>query len=93
MSGNASYGSSWADQWDHNPEPMPSAKHNSKLGGGSMAGKYGKKTKDVAMTGAKKVKQGTSIGSPRAIGSCHREKVRKMEFGTRFCMALEFSGV
>ncbi|GJZ17867.1 hypothetical protein Tco_0553990 [Tanacetum coccineum] len=34
----------------------------SKLGGGSMAGKYGKKTKDVAMTGAKKVKQGTSIG-------------------------------
>ncbi|GKC90399.1 hypothetical protein Tco_1151048 [Tanacetum coccineum] len=31
--------------------------------------------------------------SPRAIGSCHREKVRKMEFGTRFCMAPEFSGV
>ncbi|PWA70100.1 hypothetical protein CTI12_AA292640 [Artemisia annua] len=56
--------SSWADQWDHNPEPvpMPPAKHNSKLGGGSMVGKYGKKTKNVAVIGAKKVKQGTSIG-------------------------------
>ncbi|GJX98290.1 ubiquitin [Tanacetum coccineum] len=43
--GNASCVTSWAD----NPEPMPSAKHTSKLSGGSMAGKYRKKTKDVAV--------------------------------------------
>lgn len=62
MSGNDSYGSSWADQWDHNPDPMPPADYNKKTGGGGMAGKYGKKTKEVAVTGAKKVKQGTSVG-------------------------------
>ncbi|KAL7616472.1 hypothetical protein Lser_V15G00452 [Lactuca serriola] len=72
MSGNDSYGTSWADQWDHNPDPMPaSANYNKKTGTGSggMTGKYGKKmgegfgkTKEVAATGAKKVKQGTSVG-------------------------------
>ncbi|KAI3685174.1 hypothetical protein L6452_34410 [Arctium lappa] len=70
MSGNDSYGTSWADQWDHNPDPLPAAaNYNKKTGGGGMNGKYGKKvgegfgkTKEVAAAGAKKVKQGTSVG-------------------------------
>ncbi|KAI3513430.1 hypothetical protein L2E82_26752 [Cichorium intybus] len=69
MSGNDAYGTSWADQWDHNPDPMPAANYDKKTSGVGMTGKYGKKvgegfgkTKEVAATGAKKVKQGTSIG-------------------------------
>ncbi|KAL8230180.1 hypothetical protein R6Q59_025380 [Mikania micrantha] len=63
MSGNNSYGSSWADQWDHNPDPMPpAANYNKNTGGEGMAGKYGKKAKEGFVTGAKKVKRGTSIG-------------------------------
>lgn len=61
-----SYGTSWADQWDPQPEYYAPAKKSSGTG---MASKYGKKvgdglgkTKSVATTGAKKVKEGTSIG-------------------------------
>ncbi|KAJ0805234.1 hypothetical protein HanPI659440_Chr02g0047441 [Helianthus annuus] len=49
---------SWADQWDTKSEYVhPQRKTvKNKVGGG-----FGK-TKTVAMTGMKKVKQGTSIG-------------------------------
>ncbi|KAG9152814.1 hypothetical protein Leryth_017640 [Lithospermum erythrorhizon] len=60
--------SSWADQWDFNPDPKPlNTKKNNSSGGGMN--KYGQKvgeglgkTKAVAATGFKKVKNGTSAG-------------------------------
>ncbi|MFS7912462.1 hypothetical protein Hanom_Chr02g00130231 [Helianthus anomalus] len=55
---SSSYGNSWADQWDHNPDPMPaSSTYTKKKTGGGIG-----KTKEVAATGAKKVKQATSVG-------------------------------
>ncbi|CAK9159990.1 unnamed protein product [Ilex paraguariensis] len=65
--GNNSY-TSWADQWDNGPDPVYETKKSSS-GGGGVTAKYGKKvgeglgkTKDVASTGAKKIKEGTSMG-------------------------------
>ncbi|KAI3745269.1 hypothetical protein L1987_58379 [Smallanthus sonchifolius] len=53
---NSSY-NSWADQWDTKSEyANPQNKKKNKVGDG-----FGK-TKTVAITGMKKVKQGTSIG-------------------------------
>ncbi|TKY55159.1 hypothetical protein E2542_SST19573 [Spatholobus suberectus] len=57
--------SSWADQWDDGPDPVTvgskksngnTAKYKQKLGEG-----FGK-TKAVASTGVKKLKDGTSVG-------------------------------
>ncbi|KAI3985187.1 hypothetical protein MKX01_015121 [Papaver californicum] len=74
MAGNNSYGASWADQWDYNnPDPVSENKKKSKktvtLDGGEGTNKYGKKvgdglekTKGVAITGAKKVKEGATLG-------------------------------
>ncbi|PIA62268.1 hypothetical protein AQUCO_00200331v1 [Aquilegia coerulea] len=66
---NNSYGASWADQWDYNnPDPVPvqNEKKSSSGTGGGAAAKYGKKvgdkTKAVASTGLKKVKEGTTLG-------------------------------
>lgn len=71
-----SYGTSWADQWDPQPEyhahpPQSSKKKNSSSSSGTssgMASKYGKivgdgfgKIKSLASKGAKKVKGGTSL--------------------------------
>ncbi|KAK7291657.1 hypothetical protein RIF29_06972 [Crotalaria pallida] len=66
MNGNSnSYGTSWADQWDNGPDPETvghdkksnnSAKYKQKLGEGLG------KTKAVASTGMKKLKDGTSVG-------------------------------
>lgn len=63
---NKAYGTSWAEQWDYNnndPTPAPSvenqkksAKYKQKVGEGLG------KTKAVASTGVKKVKEGTSLG-------------------------------
>ena len=51
-----SNGTSWADQWDNGPDPVTvsneSKKKNNALG----------KTKAVASTGVKKLKEGTSVG-------------------------------
>ncbi|XVF12154.1 hypothetical protein REPUB_Repub08aG0089900 [Reevesia pubescens] len=69
---NDSYGTSWADQWDYNdPAPAVTAdkkKKKSSSNGGTTA-KYKQKvgdglgkTKAVASTGVKKVKEGTSLG-------------------------------
>ncbi|KAK3035796.1 hypothetical protein RJ639_034612 [Escallonia herrerae] len=62
---SSSYETSWADQWDSNPDPAPETK---KSGNGTTS-KYGKKvgegfekTKAVASTGARKVKEGTFAG-------------------------------
>ncbi|KAF8399342.1 hypothetical protein HHK36_015207 [Tetracentron sinense] len=63
MEGN----NSWADQWDYsNPDPVPD---QNKKGDGATA-KVGKKvgegfgkTKAVASTGIKKVKEGTTVDS------------------------------
>lgn len=57
---------SWADQWDSNPDPFPANYDQSKT---STKAKYGKKveegfgkTKSVASTGMKKVKTGAHVG-------------------------------
>ncbi|MED6195989.1 hypothetical protein PIB30_043026 [Stylosanthes scabra] len=62
---SSSYGTSWADQWDDGPDPMTvghdkktnsTAKYKEKLGHGFD------KTKAVASTGVKKLKDGTTTG-------------------------------
>lgn len=57
---------SWADQWDSNPDPFPANYDQPKT---STKAKYGKKveegfgkTKSVASTGMKKVKTGAHVG-------------------------------
>ncbi|KAF9623315.1 hypothetical protein IFM89_000804 [Coptis chinensis] len=68
MEKSNSYGASWADQWDYsNPDPVHTEDPNKKKSGTSN--KYGKKvgegfdkTKAVASTGMKKVKEGTTLG-------------------------------
>lgn len=68
MEGN---GNSWADQWDYKSDPTPHQpkKASSSSGSGGGGGKYKQKvedgmekTKAVAATGVKKVKDGTSVG-------------------------------
>ncbi|KAA8542618.1 hypothetical protein F0562_023770 [Nyssa sinensis] len=66
MEGNNSYGTTWADQCDNSPDPLPET--NKKTSSG-MTAKYGKKvgeglgkTKVVALNGMKKVKEGSSSG-------------------------------
>lgn len=64
---NSSYGTSWADQWDDGPDPImvgsnkkgngTTTKYKEKFGEG-----VGSKTKAVASTGMKKLKEGTSVG-------------------------------
>lgn len=59
--GNSPFGMSWADQWDSDPAPAKKetsskAKYGKKLGEGL------EKTKAVASTGVKKVKEGTTLG-------------------------------
>ncbi|KAF5459848.1 hypothetical protein F2P56_019762, partial [Juglans regia] len=69
MEGNNSYEASWADQWDYsNPDPVP-AGANTSAKNNSTTAKYKQKvgeglgkTKAVASTGVKKVKEGTSSG-------------------------------
>ncbi|XVF84879.1 hypothetical protein PTKIN_Ptkin17bG0074600 [Pterospermum kingtungense] len=60
MEPHSSYGTSWADQWDYGPDPLPT--EPSKSSGGAKA-KYSKKvedglgrTKAAAATGMKKAK-------------------------------------
>ncbi|CAK7328992.1 unnamed protein product [Dovyalis caffra] len=67
MSGNSSYETSWADQWDYNPDPA--GYHNKDSSSNDSTAKYKQKlgegvgkTKQVASTGFKKVKEGTSVG-------------------------------
>lgn len=67
MSGNSSHETSWADQWDYNPDPAV-YDHSNDSSSDSTA-KYKQKvveglgkTKQVASTGIKKVKEGTSVG-------------------------------
>ncbi|KAI3870697.1 hypothetical protein MKW92_003702 [Papaver armeniacum] len=66
MAGNDSYGgASWADQWDYsNPDPVSENKKNKKNtgGGGKKVGDGLEKTKGAAITGAKKVKEGATMG-------------------------------
>lgn len=70
---NNSYGTSWADQWDDGPDPIsvvPQKKRsNNNINNGTGAAKYKQKvgegfdkTKTLASTGMKKVKEGTSVG-------------------------------
>ncbi|KAK7411044.1 hypothetical protein VNO78_02393 [Psophocarpus tetragonolobus] len=53
----ASYETSWADQWDNGPDPV-TVSHESKKKNNNAFGK----TKAVASTGVKKLKEGTSVG-------------------------------
>jgi hypothetical protein len=67
MESNASNGTSWADQWDYNPDPAPDTKKSQ--GGGAAIVNYSRlvvegfgKTTAAASTGMKKVKGGASVG-------------------------------
>ncbi|KAI3842099.1 hypothetical protein MKX03_018373 [Papaver bracteatum] len=73
MAGHDSNGASWADQWDYsNPDPVSennkkSRKNTVTLGGGGEGtrekiGEGLEKTKGVAVSGAKKVKEGATMG-------------------------------
>lgn len=58
-----SYGTSWADQWDDGPDPIMVG--SNKKGSTTTKQKLGDglgKTKVVASTGMKKLKDGTSVG-------------------------------
>ncbi|KAK9107946.1 hypothetical protein Syun_023957 [Stephania yunnanensis] len=69
---NGSYGASWADQWDvYNPDPVVVPPKNKKkssvgsVGDSKYAKKVGEgfdKSKAVASTGFKKMKEGTTLG-------------------------------
>ncbi|KAG1331410.1 hypothetical protein COCNU_02G013780 [Cocos nucifera] len=57
MERSGSFGTSWADQWDYGDfEPAQEKKKSSGVKNGV------EKTKAVASTGLKKVKEGTSLG-------------------------------
>ncbi|PON47600.1 CDP-diacylglycerol-glycerol-3-phosphate 3-phosphatidyltransferase [Parasponia andersonii] len=66
----SSYETSWADQWDYNPDPIydpkkSGASSSSSGSGGKYKQKVGEglvKTKAVASSGVKKVKEGTTVG-------------------------------
>ena len=66
MEPHSSYGTSWADQWDNGPDPLPIG--SSKSSGGAKD-KHSKKvedglckTKAAAVTGMKKAKVGAAAG-------------------------------
>ncbi|MQM12950.1 hypothetical protein Taro_045872 [Colocasia esculenta] len=62
MDHNGGYGTSWAEQWDYGQERTPATTRS----GGSGKSKTSaalEKTKAVAATGLKKVKQGTTVGA------------------------------
>ncbi|KAK7411527.1 hypothetical protein VNO78_02961 [Psophocarpus tetragonolobus] len=52
-----SYETSWADQWDNGPDSA-AVSHESKKKNNNALGK----TKAVASSGVKKLKEGTSVG-------------------------------
>ncbi|PON86076.1 CDP-diacylglycerol-glycerol-3-phosphate 3-phosphatidyltransferase [Trema orientale] len=62
----STYETSWADQWDYNPDPVHDPKKSGASGsGGKYKQKVGEglvKTKAVASSGVKKVKEGTTVG-------------------------------
>lgn len=69
MEFKSSYGTSWADQWDDGPDPLPAGYDGKKSGAPSTAAKYKQKfgegmgkTKTAASHGLEKLKEGTSIG-------------------------------
>ncbi|WCJ36025.1 hypothetical protein M5689_017247 [Euphorbia peplus] len=69
MNGNGSYGTTWADQWDEGPDPVYGDYENNNNKNKSkktiISSKVGEglgKTKAVATTGVKKVKEGTVSG-------------------------------
>ncbi|KAF7124431.1 hypothetical protein RHSIM_Rhsim12G0161300 [Rhododendron simsii] len=65
----------WADQWDDNPDPLIEEPKKGRGGGGSMGKKVGKglgKTKAVASSGVKKVKEGTCLGFGWMKSKCHK---------------------
>ncbi|XP_065882019.1 uncharacterized protein [Euphorbia lathyris] len=69
MNGNSSYGTTWADQWDDGPDPVYDYQNKKTSSSSSATAKYKEKvgqgfvkTKSVASTGAKKVKDGTVSG-------------------------------
>ncbi|CAN4088234.1 unnamed protein product [Withania somnifera] len=65
MERKSAYENSWADQWDYNKEPYIKETKKSHFSGGGSTGvakKVGEKTKAVASTSMKKVKEGTSSG-------------------------------
>lgn len=53
-----SHGTSWADQWDDGPDPLNGSNQSKKK---SNKDKVLDKTKTVASSGVKKLKEGTSV--------------------------------
>ncbi|KAL4336324.1 hypothetical protein GQ457_07G016730 [Hibiscus cannabinus] len=67
MEPHGSYGTTWADQWDNEPDTYPADPR--KTGAGGSKAKYSKmvedgvgKTKSAAITGMKKAKVGATAG-------------------------------
>ncbi|XP_050223888.1 uncharacterized protein LOC126673698 [Mercurialis annua] len=65
----APYESSWADQWDNGPDPVYDDQNKKNSSSNNNTSKYKQKvgegfekTKAVASTGVKKVKEGTLTG-------------------------------
>ncbi|CAK8566807.1 unnamed protein product [Lathyrus sativus] len=52
-----SHGTSWADQWGEGPDPINGSNQSKKKSNNVLG-----KTKTVASTGVKKLKEGTSVG-------------------------------
>ncbi|KAK8486114.1 hypothetical protein V6N13_121352 [Hibiscus sabdariffa] len=67
MEPHGSYATTWADQWDNEPDPYPVDPRKTSAGGSKA--KYSKKvedgvgkTKSAAITGMKKAKVGATAG-------------------------------
>ncbi|ONK58788.1 uncharacterized protein A4U43_C09F16650 [Asparagus officinalis] len=72
MERSNSFGTSWADQWDYsNPDPMIRPETRD-IGHGKKSGV--EKTKEVAATGLKKVKAGTTMGFHWIKDKCQLQK-------------------
>ncbi|XP_010037601.2 uncharacterized protein LOC104426300 [Eucalyptus grandis] len=76
--------STWADQWDHTPEPVSTpGRASNRLGGSTRTDRYKQKvgeglvkTKTAASHGVQKVKEGTAVGF-RWIKDKYHQTTRK----------------
>ncbi|KAG5522886.1 hypothetical protein RHGRI_034884 [Rhododendron griersonianum] len=80
MESHNSYGTSWADQWDSGPDPLAIPAEPKKGGGGGVGKKVEEglgKTKAVASSGVRKVKEGTSGGLRWIKDKYHKTTVKR----------------
>ncbi|KAK6922124.1 hypothetical protein RJ641_012631 [Dillenia turbinata] len=70
MGSNEPFGTSWADQWDYNPDPVPETKIKDTRKYSKKIGEGLDKTKSAASTGVKKVKQGRTPSGISRLFEC-----------------------